>query len=83
VKLLKGSNPWADHGLIKDVLEGVNNDFNMASQILKSMNSNELEFGETTVSQETTQANVQKNKGLMQAPMTVENNGTSITGRML
>jgi hypothetical protein len=73
VKLLKDANPWADHGLIKDVLEGVNNDYNVASQILKSMNLNELEFGETIVSEETAQANVQKNKGLMQAAMTDEN----------
>lgn len=74
VKLLKDANPWADHDLIKDVLQGVNNDLNMASQILKSMMSNDLEDGGTTVFEEDSHANVQKNKGLMEEATTDESN---------
>ncbi|KAJ4730411.1 Smr domain-containing protein [Rhynchospora pubera] len=65
VKLLKDANNWADHDLIEDVLKGVNNDLNMASQILKSMISNNCKDGETTISGEESRSNVQKNEGLM------------------
>lgn len=81
VKLLKDANPWADHGLIEDVLEGVNNDLNMASQILKSMISNDSEDGKTPVAEEKGHLNVHKNKGLMEEATPNENysvlNGSS------
>lgn len=81
VKLLKDANPWADHGLIKDVLEGVNNDLNMASQILKSMISNDSEDLKIPVAEEKSHSNVHKNKGLMEEATPNENhsvlNGSS------
>ncbi|KAJ3675496.1 hypothetical protein LUZ60_004538 [Juncus effusus] len=73
VKLLKEMFNWADESLIEDVLAGVNNDLNMASEILSSMVSSEsFETGETSFSREKCDSNADNKDSVL-----MEKEGTS------